>query len=417
MKPRLNKNKIINDPVYGFVAIPSALIFDLISHPYFQRLRFIRQLGVSDFVYPGAVHTRFHHALGAMHLMGRALESLRKKNIEISSDELEAAQIAILLHDIGHGPLSHSLEETLLPGIHHESLSYLFMKALNKEFGGMLDLALKIFRNSYARKFFHQLVSSQLDIDRLDYLKRDSFFTGVMEGTIGIDRIIAMLHVHDDQLVVEEKGIFSIENFLQARRLMYWQVYLHKTAVSAERMLVNIVRRAQYIVLAGQEINGSEALLWFLKNPFSLSEFSHLPEALEMFGQLDDHDIWGSIKLWRNHPDAILSGLCNRLLQRDIFQIQLTTAPIKKTQIEKVRLEIHHAFGVLRNDANYLFSHGTVSNEAYVSGGQAINILLKNGQVIDLVQASDLPTIQAMSKIVKKNYLCWPKNLFLSNSH
>ncbi len=413
----MNKNKIINDPVYGFVAIPSALIFDLIAHPYFQRLRFIKQLGMSDFVYPGAVHTRFHHALGAMHLMGRALESLRKKNIDISNEELEAAQIAILLHDIGHGPLSHSLEGTLLPGIHHESLSYLFMKVLNTEFNGALDLALKIFRNSYPRKFFHQLVSSQLDIDRLDYLKRDSFFTGVMEGTIGIDWIIAMLQVHDDHLVVEEKGIFSIESFLQARRLMYWQVYLHKTAVSAERMLVNLVRRAQYIVQGGEKITGSEALLWFLKNKFSLSEFSHRPEALETFGQLDDHDIWGSIKLWRNHPDALLSGLCNRLLQRDLFQIQLTTAPIKKSQIEKVRLEIHHAFGVLRNDANYLFSHGTVSNEAYISGGESINILMKSGQVLDMVQASDLPTIQAMSKIVKKNYLCWPKNLSLLNAY
>ena len=409
----MNKNKIINDPVYGFVSIPSPLIFDLIAHPYFQRLRFIRQLGVSDFVYPGAVHTRFHHALGAMHLMGRALENLRKKNIEISEIEFEGAQIAILLHDIGHGPLSHSLEETLLPGIHHESVSYLFMKSLNKEFNGVLDLALKIFRNSYSRKFFHQLVSSQLDIDRLDYLKRDSFFTGVMEGTIGIDRIIAMLHVYDDHLVVEEKGIFSIESFLQARRLMYWQVYLHKTAVSAERMVVNIVRRAQYLAQAGDKINGSEALLWFLKNKFSLSEFTHQPEALEVFGQLDDNDIWGAIKLWRNHQDAILSGLCNRLLQRDLFQIQLTATPVKKSKIEKVKLEIHKSFGVLRNDTNYLFAHGTVSNEAYISGGESISILMKNGSVLDMEQASDLPTIQAMSKIVKKNYLCWPKNLTL----
>lgn len=412
----MNKNKIINDPVYGFVSISSPLIFDLIAHPHVQRLRFIRQLGVSDFVYPGAVHTRFHHALGAMHLMGRALESLRKKNIDISEVEFEAAQVAILLHDIGHGPLSHSLEETLLPGIHHESLSYLFMKALNKEFDGALDLALKIFRNSYHRKFFHQLVSSQLDIDRLDYLKRDSFFTGVMEGTIGIDRIIAMLHVHDDLLVVEEKGIFSIESFLQARRLMYWQVYLHKTAVSAERMVVNLVRRAQYLAQAGEKINGSDALLWFLKNKFSLGEFTHHPDALETFGQLDDNDIWGSVKLWRNHPDAILSGLCNRILQRDLFQIQLTAAPIKKSKIERVRLEIHQSFGVLRNDANYLFSHGTVSNEAYISGGQSISILMKNGKVVDMEEASDLPTIQAMSKIVKKNYLCWPKNLPLPDA-
>jgi uncharacterized protein len=413
----LNKTKIINDPVYGFVSISSPLIFDLIAHPYFQRLRFIRQLGVSDFVYPGAVHTRFHHAIGAMHLMTKVLENLRRKNIEISEEEFEASQIAILLHDIGHGPLSHSLEETLLHGIHHESVSYLFMKSLNGEFNDALDLALKIFRNSYSRKFFHQLVSSQLDIDRLDYLNRDSFFTGVMEGTIGIDRIIAMLHVHDDHLVVEEKGIFSIESFLQARRLMYWQVYLHKTAVSAERMMVNIIRRAQYLCQAGQKINGSEALTWFLKTRYSLSEFSHHAEALELFGQLDDNDIWGSIKLWRNHPDAILSGLCNRILQRDLFQIQLTSYPIKKARIEKVKHEIHKSFGVLRNDTGYLFSHGTVSNEAYISGGQSIHIIMKNGRLLDIEEASDLPTIHAMSKIVKKNYLCWPKHLPLHDTN
>lgn len=409
----MNKNKIINDPVYGFVSIPSPLIFDLISHPYFQRLRFIRQLGVSDFVYPGAVHTRFHHALGALHLMGRALESLRQKNIEISHEEFEAAQIAILLHDIGHGPLSHSLEEILLPGVRHETLSYLLMKSLNETFGGALDLALKIFRNSYDRKFFHQLVSSQLDIDRLDYLKRDSFFTGVLEGTVGIDRIIAMLHVHNDNLVVEEKGIFSIESFLHARRLMYWQVYLHKTAVSAERMMVNISRRAQYLAQAGVKIVAPDALLFFLKNNFSASDVNANPDILHTFAQLDDHDIWGAIKQWRQHPDAILSGLCNRILQRELFHIQLTTSPIKKTQVEKVREEIHEAYGVLRHDASYLFSHGTLSNEAYVSGGQPINILMKSGKVIDIAEASDLPTIQAMSKIVKKNYLCWPKNLSL----
>ncbi len=402
--------------MYGFIAIPSALVYELIAHPYFQRLRFIKQLGVSDFVYPGAVHTRFHHALGAMHLMGAVLESLRLKKVEISSEEFGAAQIAILLHDIGHGPLSHSLEETLLPGIEHESLSYLFMKALNKELNGALDLALKIFRNSYPRKFFHQLVSSQLDIDRLDYLKRDSFFTGVMEGTIGIDRIIAMLNVHNDQLVVEEKGIFSIESFLQARRLMYWQVYLHKTTVSAERMIVNLTRRAQYLASAGEKINASDALLLFLKNNFSLSEMAHQPDALDAFGQLDDSDIWGAVKLWRNHPDAILSGLCSRLLQRDLFQIQLTAYPIKKTQVEKVRHAIHRSFGVLRNEATYLFSLGTVSNEAYVSGGQPINIIMKSGKVVDIAEASDLPTIQSISKIVKKNYLCWPKNLSLSEA-
>jgi uncharacterized protein len=411
----MNKNKIINDPLHGFIAIPSELIFDLISHPYFQRLRFIKQLGVSDFIYPGAVHTRFHHALGAMHLMGRTLESLRKKKIEISTEEFEASLIAILLHDIGHGPLSHSLEGILLPGVKHESISYLFMKSLNENFNDALDLALKIFRNSYPRKFFHQLVSSQLDIDRLDYLSRDSFFTGVMEGTIGIDRIVAMLTVHEDQLVVEEKGIFSIESFLHARRLMYWQVYLHKTAVSVERMMVNTMKRAQYLANANEKITASESLLFFLKGKYSSNELAHQPQVLERFGQMDDNDVWGAIKLWRQHPDSILSNLCQMILSREIFRIQLTQSPIKKSEAEKVGQQIQKQYEVLRKDAAYYFSHGTVTNEAYVAGGQPINVLMKSGQVLDIAEASDLPTIQAMSKIVKKNYLCWPKNLSLSN--
>jgi uncharacterized protein len=409
----VNKKKIINDPVYGFISIRSELIYDIIQHPYFQRLRYIKQLGLSNLVYPGAQHTRFHHALGAMHLMGRALGTLRAKGIEISEQELDAAQIAILLHDIGHGPLSHTLEQTLLQGVPHESLSYLFMKSLNQQFNGQLELALQFFRNSYPRKFFHQLISGQLDIDRLDYLKRDSFFTGVMEGTIGIDRIIELLNVHNGMLVVEEKGIFSIESFLHARRLMYWQVYLHKTSVSAERMLVNLIRRAQYLFSAGDSLPASEPLKLFLQQNYSLNEFSTQPDLLETFGQLDDSDIWGAIKLWRDHPDEILSGLCNRLLIRELFQISLRIDPIKKTEIEKVRQSVHQSFGILRKDANYLFSYGTVSNEAYVTGGQPINILTKSGQVVDIVEASDLPTIRAMSKIVEKNYICWPKNIYL----
>jgi HD superfamily phosphohydrolase len=409
----VNKKKIINDPVYGFISVRSELIYDIIQHPYFQRLRYIKQLGLSHLVYPGAQHTRFHHAIGAMHLMGRALETLRTKGIAISEQELEAAQIAILLHDIGHGPLSHTLEQTLLTGVPHESLSYLFMKSLNQQFGQQLEMALHFFRNSYPRKFFHQLISGQLDIDRLDYLKRDSFFTGVMEGTIGIDRIIGLLNVHDGMLVVEEKGIFSIESFLHARRLMYWQVYLHKTSVSAERMLVNIIRRAQYLVHAGEALIASQPLKRFLTQNYSLSEFSDNPTLLETFGQLDDSDIWGAIKLWRDDQDEILSGLCNRLLSRELFQISLRFEPIKKTEIEKVRLAVHQSFGVLRKDANYLFSYGTVSNEAYVTSSQPINILTKAGQVIDIVEASDLPTIKAMSKIVEKNYICWPKNIYL----
>ncbi len=409
----MNKKKIINDPVYGFISIRSELIFDLIQHPYFQRLRYIKQLGLSDLVYPGAQHTRFHHALGAMHLMGRTLETFRSKRIEISDQEFEAAQIAILLHDIGHGPLSHTLEETLLAGVNHESLSYLFMKDLNHQFGGVLEMTLQFFRNSYPRKFFHQLISSQLDIDRLDYLKRDSFYTGVLEGTIGIDRIIAMLTIHNDQLVVEEKGIFSIESFLNARRLMYWQVYLHKTAVSAERMMVNIIRRAQYLFHAGEDLPASESLKVFLKRNYTISEFTESKNLLEAFGQLDDNDIWGAIKSWRDNADEILSGLCNRLLMRELFQINLQLEPIKKIEIENVRKEVRQAFGILVKDATYLFSYGTVSNEAYVTNGQPINILTKSGLMVDIAHASDLPSIKAISKIVEKNYLCWPKNISL----
>jgi len=409
----LNKKKIINDPVYGFISIQSDLIYDLIQHPYFQRLRYIKQLGLSDLVYPGALHTRFHHALGAMHLMGRVLKNLQLKGVEISEQEEEAALIAILLHDIGHGPLSHALEETLLLDIKHESISYLFMKELNKQFNGALSLAIKFFRNSYSRKFFHQLISSQLDIDRLDYLKRDSFFTGVLEGTIGVDRIIAMLNVHEDQIVVEEKGIYSIESFLHSRRLMYWQVYLHKTALSAERMMVNIIRRAQYLLQAGEKLQATDALHNFLLNSYKISDFNESRDLLDLFGQMDDNDIWGSIKCWRNHPDAILSGLCNRLLQRELFQIILSTEPIKKNSVEKVRQEIHQVYGILRKDTNYLYSLGTVSNEAYVSGGKSINILTKKGEVLDIAHASDLPSIKAISKIVEKNYLCWPKNVSL----
>ena len=409
----MNKKKIINDPVYGFIAIGSELLFDLIEHPYFQRLRYIKQLGLTDLVYPGALHTRFHHALGAMHLMGRVLENLRKKGVKINEEEFEAAQIAVLLHDIGHGPFSHSLEQTLLPGVNHESLSYLFMKELNHQFNGALDLALKLFQNTYSRKFLHELVSSQLDIDRLDYLKRDCFFTGVMEGTIGVDRIIAMLNVVDDKLVVEEKGIYSIESFLHARRLMYWQVYLHKTAVSAERMLVNIIKRAQYMHRSGEKLIASDSLLIFLQHNHTIDDFKDKPEVRTAFGNLDDNDIWGAIKLWRSHDDWILSTLCKMLLVRDLFQITLSSDPIKKNQLEIVREAISSKYKILRNDTSYFFSHGAVSNEAYVAEGQTINILTKRGEIVNIAEASDLPSIKAISKIVKKNYLCWPKNVSL----
>jgi HD superfamily phosphohydrolase len=406
----LNKKKIINDPVYGFITIKSELLFDIISHAFFQRLRFIKQLGLTDLVYPGAQHTRFQHALGAMHLMGLVLDHLRQKKIEITDSEYEAAQIAILLHDVGHGPLSHTLEHSLLQGIKHESVSYLMMSELNDEFNGALALAMKIFRNSYDRKFFHQLVSSQLDIDRLDYLKRDCFFTGVQEGTIGVDRIISMLHVHRDQLVVEEKGIYSIENFLTARRLMYWQVYLHKTTVSAERMVVNIIRRAQTLTRADEPVPASDSLGLFLRQNFTIDDFKSNKKALYAFGRLDDVDLWSAIKTWRNNDDKILALLSSMLLERRLFQIILSSDPIKKHQVEKIRSGVSRQYKTLRSESTFLFSYGSVSNEAYAEG-QHINIISKRGELLDIAQASDLPNIKAFSKIVKKNYLCWPKDV------
>jgi uncharacterized protein len=406
----LNKNKIINDPVYGFITIKSELLFDIISHPYFQRLRHIKQLGLTDLVYPGALHTRFQHALGAMHLMGKVLDNLRQKKIDISDIEYEAAQVAILLHDIGHGPFSHALEDSLLHGIKHESISYLMMSSLNEDLDGALDLTMKIFRNSYERKFFHQLVSSQLDIDRLDYLTRDCFFTGVLEGTVGVDRIISMLSVYRDQLVVEEKGIYSIENFLTARRLMYWQVYLHKATVSAERMLVNIIRRAQTLVRAGEHLPSSSPLRVFLQADYSIDDFSTNKKILRHFGCLDDNDIWGAIKCWRDHDDRILSLLSKMLLERKLFQIKLSSEPIKKHLVEKIRAGISRQYRTLRAESSYLFSYGSVTNEAYAEG-QQINILTRNGDLLDIAQASDLPNIKAFTRIVKKNYLCWPKDV------
>ena len=409
------KKKTINDPVYGFITIPSELIYEIISHPYFQRLRHIKQLGLTHYVYPGALHTRFQHALGSMHLMGKVLDTLRLKGVEISDREYEASQIAILLHDIGHGPFSHTLENVLSPGIKHESLSYLFINILDEQFNGALQLTIQFFRNSYHRKFFHQLISSQLDIDRLDYLKRDCFFTGVQEGTIGVDRIIAMLNVYNDELVVEEKGIYSIENFLNARRLMYWQVYLHKTSVSAERMLVNIIRRAQALVRADEPLSCSDALQYFLAKNYTLLDFKDDDTTLSNYGHLDDNDIWGGLKLWQNHSDSILALLSRMLLERNLFRVRLTLELIKKIEIQNIHEAVMREYNTFRSETAYLFSHGVVSNEAYAEGKQ-ISILMKNGQLLDIAQASDLPNIKAISKIVKKNYLCWPKNVSLLHS-
>lgn len=406
---KLNKKKIFNDPVYGFVTIPSELIFDIIEHPYFQRLRRIKQLGLTDMVYPGALHTRFHHAIGALHLMQLTLDNLRAKGHHIDEKEYEATLIAILLHDIGHGPFSHALENSLLPDLPHESLSYVIMEQLNKVFNGSLSLSLKIFSNQYERKFLHQLVSSQLDIDRLDYLKRDSFFTGVSEGTIGANRIIKMLDVKDDQVVVEEKGIYSVENFLSARRLMYWQVYLHKTTVSCEKMLIQLIRRAKFLSQKGVDVNATPQLKTFLLKDVSISDFQVDEELLEEYCKLDDFDIWASIKSWTTHKDKILSLLSGMILHRKLFKINLSNIRPPSQEINKLKKDVIKTYDLKRDEVHYFLIHGSMSNAAYISGGQKINILKKNGEVIDIAKASDLPNIKAMSKIVRKYYLCWSK--------
>lgn len=410
----MNKKKVINDPVYGFITINSDLIYDIIAHPFIQRLRRIKQLGLTDLVYPGALHTRFHHALGALFLMQNALSSLQGKGLEISDEECEASCIAILLHDVGHGPFSHALEYVLLPGIAHEQLSALIIQRLSKYFDGQLDLAYQIYSNQYHRKFLHQLVSSQLDVDRLDYLKRDCFFTGVSEGTIGADRIIKMLNVVDDEIVVEEKGIYSIENFLNARRMMYWQVYLHKTSVSAEKMLVSLMTRLKELIKHGEEVQINPALRFFLENSFSINDFDYDPELLENYCLLDDYDIWGGLKVWKDHPDKILSILSNGLLQRKLFKIVISNENIAdKATVRLLEEETAKALNIDISEARYFVQHGSITNAAYLSTGNEINILTKRGKILDIAQASDLPNIKAMSKIVKKYYLCWPKNINL----
>ncbi|MEO0554584.1 MAG: HD domain-containing protein [Bacteroidota bacterium] len=412
----MNKKKIFNDPIYGFINIQSEIIFDIIEDPVFQRLRRIKQLGLTDFIYPGALHTRFHHAIGAMHLMTKAITTLRSKNIEISDEEALALQLTILLHDIGHGPFSHALEFSLLHGVNHESLSFLFMKRLNKKYNGVLDLALKIFQDTYERKFFHQLVSSQLDMDRLDYLKRDSFFTGVSEGVIGLERIISMLNVAEDSIVIEEKGLYSIENFLNARRLMYWQVYLHKTSVSAEKMLINTILRAKDLSLSGKNIVSTPSLSEFINKEITLESFQIQPELLQSFAKLDDYDIWSGIKHWQHSDDLILSQLSVSLLSRKLFKIRLSNNPLEKKEVEKIRESISKKYGILKADSRYLFSYGEVTNKAYIGEGQSINILKKDGTVVDIAEAADLPNIKAISKIVRKHYLCYPKNVYLRES-
>jgi HD superfamily phosphohydrolase len=407
----LNKRKIINDPIYGFVTIPSDLIYDLINHTYFQRLRRIKQLGLTNLVYPGALHTRFHHAIGAMHLMQEAVLTLKQKEVLITEDEEQAVLIAILLHDIGHGPFSHALEHSIVKSIHHETLSSLFMDKLNKEFKGKLTLAIKIFNNNYKKKFLHQLVSSQLDMDRLDYLKRDSFFTGVSEGVISSDRIIKMLNVVKNELVVENKAIYSIEKFLIARRLMYWQVYLHKTVLSAETLLVNILKRAKEISAQGINLFATPTFSLFLTNNFTENDFKKDESLLDKFSKLDDNDIVASLKVWADNNDKILSKLCTNLLNRKLYKIEIQNNVISVSYKNKLLDKICEQYKISRKEAAYFVFTDSVNNSAYNANNFNINILMNNGQLIDVAEASDQLNIQSLSKTVTKHFICYPKDI------
>jgi len=404
-----NKRKILNDPVYGFITIPFEIVADLINHPWFQRLRRIKQLGLSHLVYPGALHTRFHHALGAMHLMGQALETIKSKGHEITRDEEIGATIAILLHDIGHAPFSHTLENTIVEGVHHEALSLLFMQHLNKEFNGQLDTAIAIFTNQYPKKFLSQLVSGQLDMDRLDYLRRDSFYSGVSEGVVSSQRIIKMLNIADGNLAVEEKGIYSIEKFIVARRLMYWQVYLHKTVISAEFMLIKIMQRAKELAGLGHELFCSPDLRNFLYNRYSKNDFENNPAVIESFAKLDDYDILGAVKVWSAHSDRVLSTLCRNLINRKLFRIELKKTPFEADYCIGIKNRIIEKFHLSEEEVPYFFVEDEISNMAYASDQLSINILMKSGQICDIAEASDTLNISALSSTVKKYFICYPK--------
>lgn len=404
-----NKRKIINDPVFGFINIPNDFIYDIIQHPYFQRLHRIKQLGLSSFVYPGAQHTRMQHSLGAMHLMGEAITQLRQQGHDISPSEAEAVRACILLHDIGHGPFSHALENSLVTGISHEEISLQMMKQLNTEFEGKLDIALEIFTNKYPKKFLHQLVSGQLDMDRLDYLSRDSYFSGVSEGIIGAARIIKMLNIHDDKLVVDAKGIYSIEKFLVARRLMYWQVYLHKTSVAAEKMLVSILKRAKKLAAQGEILFASPALHYFLYQNIDKSAFINSGDALKNFALLDDSDLVCAIKVWGDHSDIVLSTLCRDFTNRRLFKVEINAeATDIKTQNEYLEQYQKH-FDININDAKYFLGDETVSTDTYSPEDDNINILFKDGTIRDIVDASDMLNITVLTKQVEKHFFCYYK--------
>ena len=405
----MNKKKLFNDPVYGFVSIAYETVFDLIEHPYFQRLRNIKQLGLTHLVYPGALHTRFHHALGAMHLMGIALETLKNKGVAITEEEAEAVTIAILLHDIGHGPFSHALESCIVPGVQHEALSVLIMHRLNKYFNGKLTLAIAIFENKYEKKFLHQLVSSQLDMDRLDYLNRDSFYTGVSEGVIGFDRILKMLHVVNDELVVEEKGIYSIEKFLISRRLMYWQVYLHKTVIAAEQLLVKIFQRAKAIANKGVPLFASPSFNLLLTNKISTEAFYENELYLDAFMKLDDSDLFSAIKVWAEHEDLILAKLCKLLIDRKLFTIEMQNEAFTPKSIQAHKDKLTISFPLTSEEQDYFIFSGKITNNAYNMEVGKINILTKSKGLIDIADASDNLNLSALSKTVEKYFICYPK--------
>ncbi len=414
----MNKRKIINDPVYGFINIYSELVFDLVEHPYFQRLRHIKQLGLTNYVYPGANHTRFQHSLGTLYLLDSAINIIRSKGHEISNEEAEATTIALLLHDIGHGPFSHALEENII-NISHEKMSELYMEELNAEFSNRLTLAIDIFKNKHPKKFLHELVSSQLDMDRMDYLKRDSFFSGVTEGVIGSDRIIKMLDVVDDKLVVESKGIYSIEKFLIARRLMYWQVYLHKTVLAAEYLMLKILKRVRELYEKGREIHTTESLEFFLSNNInpSVIKSKNSPERkyiLDEFSNLDDNDIIACVKNWKNSSDKVLSMLCQKLTDRKLFKIRISNEPFGQHIIDSLRQQFLKKYGhhnMSNEDADYFIFTDIISNNAYSKEDENIQILYSNGVLKDVSEASDMLNVSALSKTIKKYFLCYPKEL------
>lgn len=404
-----NKLKIFNDPIYGFITIPNSLIYDLIQHPYFQRLRRISQMGLSYLVYPGAHHTRFHHALGAMHMMQKAVEVLRFKEVVISKEEENALYIAILLHDIGHGPFSHAMEHSIVEEVNHESISLLFMNQLNEEFGGQLQLAIQVFKGEYHRKFMLQLISSQLDMDRMDYLKRDSFYSGVAEGNINSDRLIQMMNVVDDALVMEEKGIYSIEKFLMARRLMYWQAYLHKTSLVAELTLTKTLQRAKELLNKGIAIECSRPLKYFMKHKITLENIS--TTDLNSFSQLDDYDIISALKEWQYHDDFILSSLSKMIINRDLSKVKLNNEKFPTEVLEEMTIRFAKEHNITQQEAKYFIFKGKIKNQAYSKNAEPIRILKKDRSIEDVVEASDQLNLKALSKPVTKYFICFPKLL------